>query len=177
MPVAPSDDPPLPPRRPLLLPVAVATVLLIVVGASVGLVMGARAENRSSVTRVSPATAPVEGPTAAGPPCRSETQAAAQQFSPAGTLLTVLRIRTATSAVWICSDAERRLYYHANVGGADGRWVEGKTALFLPVVVQYDGGYRATATDREGRVTTFDVSPERLFITHKDGRQEEQPAL
>ncbi len=177
MPVAPSDDLPLPPRRPLLLPVAVATVLLTVIGSSVGLVMGARAKDRGSVTTVSPSTAPVEDPTAAGPPCRAESQAVAQQFNAAGTLVTVLRIRTATSAVWICSDAARRLYYHANRGGADASWVEGKTALFLPDVVQYDGGYRATATDREGRVTTFDVSPERLFITHKDGRQEEQPAL
>ena len=177
MPVAPSDDPPLPPRRPLLLPVAIATVLLIVIGSSVGLVMGARAKDRGTVTTVSPSTAPVEEPTAAGPPCRAESQAAAQRFSAAGTLVTVLRIRTATSTVWICSDADRRLYYHANRGGADAPWAEGETALFLPDVVRYDGGYRATARDAEGRVTTFDVSSERLFITHKDGRVEEQPAL
>ncbi len=174
MPVAPSDDLPLPPRRPLLLPVAIATVLLIVVGSSVGLVMGARAKDSGTATTVSPSTAPVQDP--AGP-CRPETQAAAQRFSAVGALVVVLRIRTATSTVWICSDSERRLYYHANRGGADAPWVEGKTALFLPDVVQYDGGYRATATDAQGRVTTFDVSPDRLFITHKDGREEEQPAV
>lgn len=177
MPVAPSDDLPLPPRRPLLLPVAIATVLLIVIGSSVGLVMSARVKDRGTASTASPSTAPVIDPTATAPPCRPESQAAAQRFSPAGTLVIVLRIRTATSTVWICSDAERRLYYHANRGGADAPWVEGETALFLPDVVQYDGGYRATATDAKGGVTTFDVSSGRLLITHTDGREEEQPAL
>ncbi len=45
MPVAPSDDLP-PQRRPLLVPVLMATVFLIVIGASVGVVMGARAQGR-----------------------------------------------------------------------------------------------------------------------------------
>jgi hypothetical protein len=176
VPVAPSDDLPLPPRRPLLLPVAIATVLLIVIGSSVGLVMGARAKDRGAATAASTSTTPADDPTASAPPCRPESQAAAQRFSPAGTLMTVLRIRTATSSVWICADAQGRLFYHANRGGEQDRWIEGKTALFLPDVAEHEGRYRVTATDREGRVTTFDVSPERLFITHKDGREEVQPA-
>jgi hypothetical protein len=156
--------------------VLIATVFLTIIGMSVGLVMGVRAKDRTpSVDRT---TDPVAAPTATyRPVCRSETQEAARRFSPSGTLVLVLQMRTATSGVWICADDAGRLYYHANRGGADAAWIEGRTALLLPDATAYGDGYRVTSKDPEGRVTTFDVSSERLLITHKDGRQEEQPAV
>jgi hypothetical protein len=72
--------------------------------------------------------------------------------------------------VYICADRAGALYYHANNGG--DTWIEGETALFLPNVVQDADGYRVTAGDG----TTFSVNRERLFIVHKDGRPETQPA-
>jgi hypothetical protein len=179
--MAPSDDHD-PPRRPLLWPVLIAAVLLAAVGASVGLVMDTRAEDRAATSRPGPATPgpnrlPTPAPaTSSAPACRAETQAAAQRFGPSGTLVVVLRIQTASSRVWICSDAAGRLFYHANRGGAQTPWIEGKTALMLPDVVRFGDGYRATVPDDDDQPTTFDVSSERLLITHDDGREEYQAA-
>jgi hypothetical protein len=180
--VAPSDDPEFdryPLRRPLLWPVVIAAVLLAIVGASVGLVMGARTEDRAAATR--PPAGSTQGPaptsaTPSEPACRTETQAAAGRFSPSGTLRQVLQIRTAYSGVWICSDAAGRLFYHANRGGAQGAWIEGKTALLLPDAVPYGDGYRVRSVGADGLTTTFDVSSERLLITHANGREEYQAA-
>jgi hypothetical protein len=156
--------------------VLIATVFLTIIGMSVGLVMGARAKDRADP--VGQSTGPVAGPTATyRPACRTETQEAARGYGSSGTLVLVLKIETATSGVWICTDDAARLYYHANRGGADAVWIEGKTALFLTDVVAQDDGYRATSTDSQGRITTFDVSRDRLLITHKDGHVEEQPAI
>jgi hypothetical protein len=184
----PSDDRAFddPPHRPLWWPVLVAAVLLAVVGAAVGLLMGARAEERAAAqrqpagpTRGTPAEvtrppAPAS-PSPSAPACPPQTQTAARAFGPTGTLVVVLRIRTASSRVWICSDAAGRLFYQANRGGPQDPWIEGKTALLVPDAVPYGDGYRATTADDGGR-TAFDVSGERLLITHPDGRQEYQAA-
>jgi hypothetical protein len=165
------------PRRPLFFPVVIAAVFLTIIGMSVGLVLGARAKDRTAAPPTQAGPTQVQPSTPAAEPCRPETQAAARRHDPAGTLVIVLQIRTATSAVWICADEAGRMYYHANRGGVEAAWIEGQTALFLPDVVAYGDGYRATATDDQARVTTFDVSSERLLITHKDGREENQPAV
>jgi hypothetical protein len=177
--VTASDDVP-PRRRPLFFPVVVASVFLAIIGLSVGLVMGTRAKDEARAGRLqtSPTLAPAAPLTPAARQCRRETQDAAQRFNPSGTLVIVLRVRTATSEVWICQDSAGRMYYHANRDGAEAVWIEGKTALLLPDVVRHGDGYRvASAADGRGRTTTFDVNEQRLLITHKDGREEEQPTV
>ncbi len=172
-----SDDLP-PPRRALFFPVVIATVFLSIIGMSVGLVLGSRqkAEDRRADQQVQqqqqqPAVSTSEPtPRPSGPPCRQETQDAAQLAGVSGRLVQKLRLRTATSIVYICADEAGSLYYHANNGGET--WIEGETALFLPNVVRDGDGYRVTAGDG----TTFEVNPERLFIVHKDGTPETQPA-
>ncbi len=173
-----SDDLP-PPRRALFFPVVIATVFLSIIGMSAGLVLGSRqkAEDRRADQQVQqqqqqqPAVSTSEPtPRPSGPPCRQETQDAAQLAGVSGRLVQKLRLRTATSIVYICADEAGSLYYHANNGGET--WIEGETALFLPNVVRDGDGYRVTAGDG----TTFEVNPERLFIVHKDGTPETQPA-
>ena len=174
-----SDDLP-PPRRALFFPVVIATVFLSIIGMSVGLVLGSRqkADDRRADQQVQqqqqqqqqtgPTAAPTPRPS--GPPCRRESQDAAELLGVSGRLVQKLRLRTATSLVYICADEAGSLYYHANNGGET--WVEGETALFLPNVVPEADGYRVTAGDG----TTFSVDRKRLFILHKDGRRETQPA-
>jgi hypothetical protein len=174
--VAPYPD--LPPRRPLLVPVLIAAVFLAIIGLSVGLVMGSRA-NRSAPRGQERTTTPVSvvttSPTSRAPACRQETQDVAQRFEATGTLVVKLQIRTETSAVWICADDADRLFYHANRGGAEAVWIEGKTALFLSGVASTGDGYRVTATDAQKRVTVFEVTRRALSITHHDGGTEVQP--
>lgn len=172
--VAPSDD--LPPRRRLLLPVLIATLLLAVIGTSAGLVLGARAQQRAQPSVTTQAPEPGPAPRS-GKPCRPETQKQAVAAGAAGVLRIELHVRTATSAVWICSDDGGRLYYHANRKSAKGTWIEGQTALFLSDVTPDGDGFRAVATDGQGRQTTFQVDSERLLINHKNGSQEEQRAV
>jgi hypothetical protein len=173
-----SDDLP-PPRRALFFPVVIATVFLSIIGMSVGLVLGSRqkAEDRRADRRVEqqqqqqqavPTASPVTRPS--GAPCLPETQDQAQLVGVAGQLTQVLRLRTRTSVVYICVDEAGSMYYHANNGG--DTWVEGETALFLPNVVRDADGYRVTAGDG----TSFSVNRKRLFIVHKDGTPETQPA-
>jgi hypothetical protein len=156
-----------PPRRPLFFPVVIATVLLSIIGMSAGLVLGSRHATR---TNAAPPSVPAHTTTSAAPACRSETQEMGRQSGATGTLRIELTLRTASSTVWICSDEVGRLYYHANRGGADARWVENKTALFLTGVRRDGDGYAVTAPDG----TTFSVNARRLYIVHKDGRPETQ---
>jgi hypothetical protein len=177
--VSQSDDRP-PPRRPLFFPVVIAAVFLAIIGMSVGLVLGARAKQAAKDTAADQQQQQVPTPVVSTPtaePCRVETQAKAQQAGAVGTVRIELLVRTATSAVWICSDDNGRLFYHANRGGEDAVWVEGRTALFLAEVSRSGDEYQAIAFDEKGRQTTFTVSRERLLILHKDGKEEEQPAV
>ena len=179
-----SDDLPSP-RRALFFPVVIATVFLSIIGMSVGLVLGSREKaearrvDQQAIQRQQQQQQPrggQAGPTAtpaprpSGPPCRAETQAQAQLLGGAGQLVQVLRLRTATSLVYICADEEGSLYYHANNGGET--WTEGETALFLPNVVRDEGEFRVVAGDG----TRFSVTKKRLYIVHKNGRPETQPA-
>ena len=179
VPVDLSDDLP-PPRRALFFPVVIATVFLSIIGMSAGLVLGSRqkAEDRRAdqqaiqqqqqQRQAAPTAAPTPRPS--GPPCRPETQAQAQLVGVAGQLVQVLRLRTDTSLVYICADAAGALYYHANNGGET--WIEGETALFLPNVVRDADEFRVVAGDG----TSFSVTRKRLYIVHKDGTPETQPA-
>lgn len=177
-PVDLSDD--LPPRRPLFFPVVIATVFLTIIGMSAGLVLGARAEREAGdATAQAPQTlAPhTQEPSVrtSRQPCRPETQVLGRRAGANGTLWVVLKVRTVSSTVWICSDADDELYYHANRGGDEAEWIEDTTALFLPGVVASGGGYRARSTNGDGRVTVFDVTRQRLAIRHGQGKTEIQP--
>jgi hypothetical protein len=159
-----------PPRRQLFFPVVIATVLLSIIGMSAGLVLSSRHVARTN------AAAPSDSPhatTSATPACRSETQEMGRRSGATGTLRIELMLRTASSTVWICSDEAGRLYYHANRGGADARWVENVTALFLTGVRRDGDGYAVTAHDG----TRFSVNARRLYIVHTDGRPETQQAV
>ena len=96
----------------------------------------------------------------------------ARRFDAAGTLRVEVLLRTRTWAVWICEDEAGRLYYHANRGGENATWIEGRTALFLPDVRHRGGEYVVTAPDG----TSFSVTRQRLLIVHTDGREEIQEA-
>jgi hypothetical protein len=162
------------PRRPLFFPVVIATVFLTIIGMSAGIVLAAWHKDQNQGTQaqnpVTPAFTKATGP---AQPCRPETQKIAPSFGAQGTLSIKLLLRTRTAAVWICQDEAGSLFYHANRGGEDAPWIENKTALFL-AGVQSDGqgGYRVTAADG----TTFSVNPQRLYIVHKNGQEETQPA-
>jgi hypothetical protein len=161
-----------PRRRPLFLPVVVATVFLSVIGMSAGLVLGSR--HRADVPdaqQQQPQTA-LTTTADSRPECRPETRVVARRFHAAGTLRVALLLRTDTSAVWICEDENGALYYHANRGGERAKWIENQTALFLPGVQREGDGYVVTAPDG----TTFSITSDRLFIVHKNGREETQKA-
>lgn len=155
----------------------IATVFLSIIGMSAGLVLGARAkqEQRDARAEQQRRETPVAQPSAdydGRPLCRPETQQMARRQGVAGPLRIELLLRTATSAVWICEDEGGGLYYHGNRGGERARWVEGETALFLPGVRRDGDGFAVTAPDG----TTFSITAQRLFILHKDGREEVQQA-
>jgi hypothetical protein len=160
-----------PPRRPLFFPVVIATVFLSIIGMSAGLVLGSRHSDHETVTQPQYTTPTAPTPTAK--PCRPETQQMGRTYGASGTLRIELLLRTSTSTVWICSDDAGRLYYHANRGGEDARWVENETALFMPGVQRNGDGYVVQAQDG----TTFSIDSRRLRIVHKDGKLEVQTAV
>jgi hypothetical protein len=165
-----------PPRRQLFFPVVIATVFLSIIGMSAGLVLGARhkqAQNAAPPADQGQSTVPAVTPTRAGKACPEPTQAMGQKYGAVGRLLMDLKLTTKSSTVWICEDDAGNLYYHANRGGENARWVEGETALFMTNVQRDGDGYVATAADGN----TFSVNSRRLYITHaKDGTTEVQPA-
>ena len=162
-----------PPRRPLFFPVVIATVLLTIIGMSAGLVLGSRHQAGTNAAPPANPSQTATTSTSAAPACRSETQQAARKAGATGALRIELELRTASSTVWICSDEARRLYYHANRGGPDARWVENETALFLSGVHRDGDGYAVTAPNG----TTFSINTRRLYIVHADGRRETQRAV
>ncbi len=162
-----------PPRRPLFFPVVIATVFLSIIGMSAGLVLGSRHSDRQAATQQPPYTTPADAPTPTAEPCRPETQQMGRKYGASGTLRIELLLRTSASAVWICADDAGRLYYHANRGGENARWVENETALFMPDVQRNGDGYVVQADDG----TTFSIDSRRLRIVHKDGKIEVQTAV
>jgi hypothetical protein len=173
-----------PPRRPLFIPVVIATVLLCLIGVGAGLALSARhraeerdnAQGPGSGSNGTPAVTPTHSDSTASSPapggklCPEPTQQTAQAHGIAGPLTQKLMIRTRTSTAYICQDGNGNLYYHANNtrGGAD--WVEGKSAIFLTDVVKKGATYEAVAADG----VVFSVSSSRLLIRHNDGSTEVQ---
>jgi hypothetical protein len=162
------SDERVPRRRPLFFPVVIATVFLSIIGMSIGLVLGSR--HKSAVAGQQQPNNPAPAPT--GRLCPNQSQLMGAKFGAVGSLRVKLEVKTASSRIWICSDDNGRLFYHANRGGLDAKWVENQTALFLEHVIELNGGYQASASD--GAV--FDVSEQELKILHKDGTPEVQSA-
>jgi len=169
-----SDDLPAP-RRPLFFPVVIATVFLTIIGMSAGIALASwhKGQQQTSQAQGAGTTTDVST-TPSAEPCRPETQAIAPSQGAHGTLWIKLLLRTTSrTAVWICEDEAGQLFYHANRGGEDAEWIEGKTALFMAGVQPDDaGGYEVTASDG----TTFSINSSRLYIVHANGKPETQPA-
>ncbi|MEU8235128.1 hypothetical protein AB0C12_36520 [Actinoplanes sp. NPDC048967] len=157
-----------PPRRPLFFPVVIATVLLSIIGMSAGLVLGSRHETPRQTGEQTDGQAPYVPTEPALSPgnCPPEMHATARRVLGEDVRLTkVLQVRTLDTGttVWICRDDTDRLFYQANRGGAEGKWIEGETALFLENVEPRGDGYFARAADGN----TFDVNSERLEVVRK----------
>ncbi|MEV0895731.1 hypothetical protein [Actinoplanes sp. NPDC049802] len=154
--------------RPLFLPVVITTAVLTVGGLVTGYLLS-RDREPEPVTQGS-VLLPVEQL------CRPETQVMGQKAGADGELRQVLRVRTESrTVVWICQDRQANLYYHANKGGGEAKWVENKTALFLTGVTHDGTGREFQAVAADG--STFTVNGDRLVITHVDGRVEEQKVV
>ncbi|WP_242624998.1 hypothetical protein [Krasilnikovia cinnamomea] len=160
-----------PARRPLFVPVVLATVFLIIIGVSAGLALATwRGQGTTgNQGQNEPIPAVVQNAQA----CRPETQNMGARANASGTLRIALLVRTRTSAIWICRDGAGQLFYHANRGGESADWVEGVTALFLTGVRRDGDEYAVKAADG----TVFELNSDRLRIIHKDGREEIQDAV
>jgi len=160
--------------------VVIATVFLTIIGMSAGIALASWHNARVQANQSQGGGTTSGGSTSGGStvpdarPCRPETQQIAPGYGARGTLTIQLLLRTTSgTAIWICKDEAGRLFYHANRGGETAKWIEGETALFLPgVQPDEEGGYEVTAGDG----TTFSVNSSRLYIVHKNGRTETQPA-
>jgi len=172
--------------------VVIATILLIVIGVSAGLTLGARHKRLAAVDQpqhtgaasTTPAGSPTTGSATTGSPttgsatpagslCTTHTQDVGPLHGTQGELTVMLKLVTEKSTVWICRDATGALFYHANRGGEFGPWVEGSTALFLTGVKKVDGVYVVTANDG----VAIRISPQKLEVIHKDGSIETQKAV
>jgi hypothetical protein len=152
-PVTPSDDLS-PPRRPIFFPVVIATVFLTIIGLTGGYILGERrrdqpeaVETGRDVRQNQPASLP--SPTPDEDLCPQETRDFAVQEGFPADLRQVLKIVTDNgTVVWICQDADQRLYYQGKTPRADGQFVQNQNALFLPGVTELDTGqYEARATN------------------------------
>jgi hypothetical protein len=172
-----SEDLP-PPRRPLFLPVVIATIFLTVIGMSAGLALGARHRHRTADHQPQDNGPVVITPTGAASPdsklCTSHTQAIAAQYGAQGELTIALKLQTDKSTIWICRDSAGALFYHANRGGEFADWQEGSTALFMSGV-RASGDDQYVVTSPDGVI--FRVDSRQLQIVHKDGRIETQKAV
>jgi len=149
--------------------VVIATVLLSIIGMSAGLVLGSRHQPPRQ-TADQTAYVPTE-PTFSPGNCPREMHDTARRVLGEDVRLTkVLQVRTQETdmTVWICRDDTERLFYQANSGGAEGKWIEGETALFLRDVVEQNGRYLATAHDGN----TFFVNEQWLEVVKKGHKQE-----
>ncbi|WP_309238686.1 hypothetical protein [Actinoplanes aureus] len=159
-------------RRPLFFPVVIATALLTIIGMVGGYLLG-QERDREESDGAEPTPSPVL--IATGPACPDQTQKMGAKQGADGELRQVMWVRTnRKTEVWICEDRSGRLFYHANKGGTEAEWIEGKTALFLTGVwSEGDGRYAAQAFD--GNI--FSVDRKRLLISYADGDREEQKVV
>ena len=157
----------------------IATVFLTIIGMSAGLALASwhksnAKDNQSQNT--TPQTYVPSPTTGAEPLCPEQTQQiAVTKGGAAGQLRQLMRVETdRQTVVWICEDADGKLFYQANRGGENAEWVEGRTALFLSGVTrQGDDSYLAKAADGN----SFSIDRKRLLITFARGGQQTQPVV
>lgn len=155
----------------------IATALLTIIAMIGGYLLGQqRDQPASSPSQPSPIQpSPTRSYLATGPACPDQTQRMGARQGADGELRQVLWVRTnRKTQVWICEDRSGRLYYHANKGGTDAEWIEGKTALFLPGAWS-EGGDRYSAQAFDGNI--FSVDRNRLLISYADGDEELQKVV
>jgi hypothetical protein len=178
--------------------VLLAVMLLTIIGASVGYVLGAREARARAAAGTQPpgderptarptTKAPTAGASTTGAPapeaCLDHTEQLARAAGSPGGLTVVLYVKTTGSEVWVCKDTDGRLWYQGHVrsdaekaSGTRGPLVEGDNALFLATVEREDEGY--VATNRVGdAVTRYHMSARMFLIEHSDGRREPQTVL
>jgi hypothetical protein len=185
------------PRSRAPIAIAVAVVLLAVLGGSVGFIVATanRAENNAHKSgQGGPSSAAVTPTTQAASPSGRSTRGSSQPTSTrsaksyppatgndcpqqsddaAGVGLTLVQyLRTARSEVWICKDGGK-LYYQGHVRGQDFTAATTECcSIFLTDVVQQGGAYRATNVD-----TIYIVEPNRLRIQKNGAQVADEPAV
>ncbi len=174
------------PRRQLLVPVALGTVLLSVIGASVGLVMHGRADRlgaaspRPAVTASSAPAAPVRTGkpvpvklVRTAVPCWPRTQAAADKAGGDGTVYIQVQYTTENMEAWICADGSGRLFLQTRRSIDGDQWTEGGNTFFAADAVRSGEGYTGTYVGADGN-HTITVDPVELRIDHP-GWHEQEP--
>lgn len=194
----PVDDQP---RRRLLLPVVFATVVLILVGASGGMVVRGWADRRAAAERAGPTSAQPGGPSAAAStpggapttavptasgapvtvvdiplPCQPQTQALAARAGGQGTLYTLAEFTTQESTVWVCTDDRDRLFLHAHRSTDGDYWTEGANTYFAPDPRAAGTGYKGVYRGKDGN-HTITVDRTKLRIAHPRSRQQDERVL
>ena len=163
--------------------VFLAVAVLAVIGSLFGYLLGSRAnEARASGDRTGgPTTQATGGDTTPGntkspaAECPEFMQKAAQAQGAKRPLTLRLSIATAKSEVWICPDANNKLWYQGHKI-ENGRFPsevpqEGVNGLLLSNVIAIDQGrYVAINEDQNGR-TDYTVGPLELIIDRKGGNK------
>lgn len=90
------------------------------------------------------------------------------EMARAGVLSLVFYLRTTGSEVWICKDAQNRLYYQGHRGAPnDTPLIEGSNALFLTDVrTEGTGWVAANHQAADGSTVEYHVSAQSLIIRH-----------
>jgi hypothetical protein len=170
------------PRPRIVGPLLVALVFLAVIGASVGFVLGNRGDDPQNTGAdrntgedigdpFTPSPSPSPSPSPTAVVCPASTQ------QKAGKDLTgLLYVRTGRSEVWICVDADEKLYYQGHSGPPGEELVNDVNAIFLTDVEATQYGYRARNT-KGGSVTVYSVSSKELIIQTPDGTRATEPAV
>jgi len=166
-------------RRPVAGPLLLALVFLAIIGASVGVALGwyvaglggdgkDPGDNAGTGTGVTtPQSPPVISTLTSSPPvtvkCPDVTQEAAKK-----PLDVVLYIRTELSQVWICKDADGKLWYQGN--RLAGRPATDQlpaaisdNTLFLQDVIRDGTSYVATNGSGD-QITTYRIARDKLTI-------------
>ena len=137
---------------------------------SAGLALGSRHVATPRATEPTDQTGYVPSEQTVAPvACPEQMHETARRLGYRLSMTQVLRVRAASTGttVWICTDETGRLFYQANRGGSEKKWIEGKTALFLPNVVRGDNDFHVTAPDGN----TFSVNEERLEVVIRGQKQ------
>jgi hypothetical protein len=155
-------------------PLVLAVIFLALLGGGVGYSLGRISPHRQTVLAQLSASRP--GPTQDGSSLpvtdvlspATRCPAHIENLAAAGTLTQVLYLHTENTEVWICRDTGGTLFYQGHRGPVGEQLNEGSNALFLTTVQPEEGGYVATYTDPQGRVTLYHVKPHRIIREYRN---------